>query len=221
QAGPGSARALSGPTRRRPPGSTHAIEPPPAPMLRTSTEESPVRWPANGSPSHVSLVNTRSPSRTRLTSKLVPPVSQTITSPLPVSVPATVRAATGASEGPERTDHSGQSINSDIGTTPPAELAHDRVDLMGERVGHLREHLLDQVGQRQLVHRVGGGPQQAHGHRLRSQLAGLHELPARAPLIERAQYSAIGLDALRYLKRQPARHVRVREGPRVVVGAQR
>ena len=92
-------------------------------MLRTSTEERPVRCPANGSPSHVSLVKTRSPSRTRLTSKLVPPVSQTITSRLPVSASATVRAATGASDGPERTDHSGLSISSDIGTTPPAELA--------------------------------------------------------------------------------------------------
>jgi hypothetical protein len=50
-------------------------------------------------------------------------VSQTITSPLPVSPPATVRAATGASDGPERTDQSGLSISSRIGTTPPAELA--------------------------------------------------------------------------------------------------
>ena len=35
-------------------------------------------WPVKMPPSQVSRVNWTSPSRTRLTSKLVPPVSQTI-----------------------------------------------------------------------------------------------------------------------------------------------
>ena len=36
-AGPGSAPAERGPTRKMPPGSTYAIEPPPAPIVSTST----------------------------------------------------------------------------------------------------------------------------------------------------------------------------------------
>jgi hypothetical protein len=36
-AGPGSAPAERGPTRKMPPASTYAIEPPPAPIVSTST----------------------------------------------------------------------------------------------------------------------------------------------------------------------------------------
>ena len=43
--GPGTAPALSGRHGGGPPPSTQAIEPPPAPMLLTSTEGKPVMWP--------------------------------------------------------------------------------------------------------------------------------------------------------------------------------
>ena len=86
--GPARRRRSRGPTRSRPPASTQAIEPPPAPIvLARRRTDRPVMWPVNGSPSHVSRVNMSQPSRTRLTSKLVPPVSQTI------ALPSRLRAA--------------------------------------------------------------------------------------------------------------------------------
>ena len=49
-------------------------------MLRTSTEEIDRIWPIHWPPIQVSRVCFTAPSRTRLTSKVVPPASQTITS---------------------------------------------------------------------------------------------------------------------------------------------
>ncbi len=74
--------------------------PPPAPTFLTSTDESPVMWPVKRPPSHVSRVNCTSPPRTTLTSKLVPPVSQTTM--LSIGA-ATSLPATGAIAGPELT----------------------------------------------------------------------------------------------------------------------
>ena len=60
-------------------------------------------WPVKMPPSQVSRVNLMSPSRTTLTSKLVPPVSQTIEV---CAEPACVghAPATGAIAGPELTE---------------------------------------------------------------------------------------------------------------------
>ena len=57
-------------------------------------------WPVKTPPSQVSRVNWTSPSRTTLTSKLVPPVSQTTM--LSIGA-ATALPATGAIAGPELT----------------------------------------------------------------------------------------------------------------------
>src|SRR5882724_11674030 len=97
------APALWGPTRRSPPESTQAIDPPPAPTLRTSTEEMPTMCPVHCGPSHVSLVNFNRPSRSRLTSNVVPPASHTMTSDPRPSTLAYVAPAIGAIAGPDLT----------------------------------------------------------------------------------------------------------------------
>lgn len=75
--------------------------PPPAPTFLTATDDRPVMWPVNIGPSHVSRVSCTSRSRTTLTSKLVPPVSQTTRF---LAAGATRFPATGAMAGPEFTE---------------------------------------------------------------------------------------------------------------------
>ena len=75
--GPGALRANPKQSRRH---RTQAIDPPPAPTLRTSTVDMLMRSPSHCWPSQVSLENTSSPPRTSPTSKVVPPASQTIRS---------------------------------------------------------------------------------------------------------------------------------------------
>ena len=64
------------------------MDPPPAPTLLTSTEERPRLWPEKSPPSQVSRVYFTVPSRTMLTSKVVPPASTTSTSAPSPSAPA-------------------------------------------------------------------------------------------------------------------------------------
>ncbi len=70
--GPGSAPALSGPTSRRPAALSRAMEPPPAPTVRTSTIGT---WIGMAYSSSISLEIGGAPSRIRATSVEVPPMS--------------------------------------------------------------------------------------------------------------------------------------------------
>jgi hypothetical protein len=69
---PGVAPALSGPTRSMPEASTDAIEPPPAPIVWTSTIGT---WIGIAYSSSSSLETDGMPPRTRATSLDVPPMS--------------------------------------------------------------------------------------------------------------------------------------------------
>src|SRR5699024_11519339 len=70
--GPGSAPAECGPTRNPPPASSQAMDPPPAPMVWTSTEGS-----FNGSPAiSEERVSSGIPSRISAISVDVPPISK-------------------------------------------------------------------------------------------------------------------------------------------------
>ena len=66
--GPGEAPALCGPTCSMPPRSTQPMLPPPAPMLRTSTEGNPVMWSCPARSTLVSRVQGMAPLRIKLTS---------------------------------------------------------------------------------------------------------------------------------------------------------
>ena len=70
--GPGSEPALSGPTSSRPAALTRAIEPPPAPTVRTSTIGT---WIGMAYSSSISLEIAGAPPRTSATSVEVPPMS--------------------------------------------------------------------------------------------------------------------------------------------------
>ena len=72
QMGPGVAPALSGPTRRSPASSTNAMEPPPAPMVCTSTIGT---WMGTAYSTSSSELTAGTPPRTSPTSQLVPPMS--------------------------------------------------------------------------------------------------------------------------------------------------
>ncbi len=109
----------------------------------------------------------------------------------------------------------------DRGAGGAAVLAHDRVDPVRERVGHAGQLLLDHLPQRQLVRRVRGRPEQAHGDRAELEAPGVGELAARVLLVQRGRDRAVGVDALLDLERVTARHVGVGEGAGVVVGTQR
>ena len=89
------APALCGPTCSSPPTSTQAMLPPPAPMERTST----LGMPRRSSPNIASGEITRRPARIAETSKVVPPMSMTMTS----SSSVRCDAAMGASVGPDMT----------------------------------------------------------------------------------------------------------------------
>ena len=71
-AGPGSAPALAGPTSSRPEAVMRAIEPPPAPMVRTSSIGT---WTGMAYSSSISLEIAGSPPRISATSVEVPPMS--------------------------------------------------------------------------------------------------------------------------------------------------
>ena len=77
------APALCGPTRSAPPPSNHAIEPPPAPMVWTSTEGMEM---GSVSRRFALVIGIERPGSTH-TSKLVPPVSMVMMSALSVSSP--------------------------------------------------------------------------------------------------------------------------------------
>ncbi len=109
----------------------------------------------------------------------------------------------------------------DRGAGGAAVLAHDRVDLVRERVGHAWQLALDQLAERQLVRGVGGRPQQANRDGLRVQFTRAGELRAGGALVERHEHVAVGVDPLWDLERQAARYVWLGEGAAVVVGAQR
>jgi hypothetical protein len=95
------------------------MEPPPAPMLFTSTEGKPVIWPLKRGPIQVSLVQGMRPPRTRLTSVLVPPASAMIASSPGASRAAAASPATGAMLGPELTVWIGAAAASAAAMTPP------------------------------------------------------------------------------------------------------
>ena len=76
-------------------------------------------WPAKRGPIHVSLVQGIRPPRTRLTSKLVPPVSATIASAASASSSATRAPATGAMAGPDFSTWIGASAAAAASITPP------------------------------------------------------------------------------------------------------
>ena len=80
--GPGLAPALSGPTRSSPLASTRAMLPPPEPMVWMSTSE---RCSGTEYARSFSLVTAGLPSRMRVRSKLVPPMSQASTLSNPAS----------------------------------------------------------------------------------------------------------------------------------------
>ena len=72
--GPGTAPALCGPTRRLPPESSQAIEPPPAPIVCTSTlgrrsgiESISVKFVSSGTPSRMSAMSVLVPPMSKLT----------------------------------------------------------------------------------------------------------------------------------------------------------
>ena len=92
---PRPALALWGPTRSRPPGSTQAMLPPPAPTERTSI----FGMPSISMPKVASGVTTSCRLRRAETSKVVPPISTTIT----LSAVVRLIAAIGASVGPDMT----------------------------------------------------------------------------------------------------------------------
>jgi hypothetical protein len=94
-------------------------------MLRTSTDEKPVMCPAPMGPIQVSRVETTCPSRTKLMSHVVPPLSNTMASnasPATSPVPTTWRAASGAIEGPELRVWIGAAAAASARIVAPVEL---------------------------------------------------------------------------------------------------
>src|SRR6202020_3128187 len=113
QAGPGVEPALRGPTASLPPA-TDAIEPPPAPMLATSTEGTRMSAP----PKVTSLVMRGDPSTTTPTSKLVPPTSIVSTLRRPRRVPA-MPPATTPEAGPDKGVETGWLASAAAVAAPP------------------------------------------------------------------------------------------------------
>jgi len=94
--GPGSAPALRGPTRK-PPADSHAIDPPPAPIVSTSITGRIRGWPS----SIASRAINGLPSMHSETSKLVPPMSIAMALEDPARR-ARLAAAMAPPTGPER-----------------------------------------------------------------------------------------------------------------------
>src|SRR5690349_18492438 len=112
--GPGTAPADRGPTLRAPSGEIHATEPPPAPTVTTSIMGIRLGY----APTLPSVVSVGSPSRTTLTSVLVPPPSRVRTlgtRALRASRPAPRAPAAG----PLRTVVMGRRAPSVADATPP------------------------------------------------------------------------------------------------------
>ena len=115
-AGPGRAPAECGPTRRAPPESIHAMLPPPADTVATSSIGRCRGWPAIS----VLLVRAGVPSRTRATSHEVPPMSKVRASRASCSAASRAAPITPPA-GPLRTVHAACSAESAIGSTPPLD----------------------------------------------------------------------------------------------------
>ena len=113
--GAGSAPALSGPTRRMPPASTRAMEPPPAPSVWMSSVGS-ATWRCPTSSRRSSF---GSPSCSSAMSVLVPPMSNVIRSGARAG--AHVTAAATPPAGPESTAPAASRADSPIGATPPCD----------------------------------------------------------------------------------------------------
>ena len=115
QIGPGEAPALSGPTCRSPASLTNAMEPPPAPMVWTSTIGT---WMGIAYSTSRSELTAGTPPRMSPTSQLVPPMSQVITFSKPA--PAAVYAAAITPEaGPDMTVFTAASAATRAETVPP------------------------------------------------------------------------------------------------------
>jgi len=98
------------------PGSSQAIDPPPAPIEATSITGRTVWYlPNTGVP-----VITGSPSTTRPTSKLVPPTSVVTMFGVPISWPSAAAPITPPA-GPEASSDTARSLASSAEVTPPEE----------------------------------------------------------------------------------------------------
>ena len=114
--GPGLEPALRGPTWICPSGETHATLPPPAPTVFMST----CGTLSGMLPMRLSTVTRSSPSWTRHTSVLVPPMSQVMTPPKPAAFAAPTPAVTPPA-GPESTVWTGVRRARASGMTPPLD----------------------------------------------------------------------------------------------------
>ena len=81
----------------------------------------------------------------------------------------------------------------------PQVLAHDRVELVRERVGHTRQELSDQLTKPLLVSRVGDRPEKADRDRFDVPLRHGREDVARGGLVELLLDPALGVDAFGHL----------------------
>ena len=115
-AGPGTAPALRGPTRSAPPGSRHAIDPPPAPTVWMSTIASASGRPPTSRPA----VSRTAPCSTTQTSHDVPPMSKQTRSVRPLRR-ATSAAAAAPPAGPESTVNDACRAASSAAARPPLD----------------------------------------------------------------------------------------------------
>ena len=127
-AGPGSAPALCGPTFSAPPGSTQAIEPPPALTSARSITGTRIGWPVPciqrlafpPPPTSYSAVSAISPPTITLAFAVVPPMSKLIRFGRPSCRPARAAAITPAA-GPDSTTIAGMRRAWVTSRTPPEE----------------------------------------------------------------------------------------------------
>src|SRR3990167_1641330 len=177
--GPGSAPADCGPTRKAPPRSNQAMDPPPAPTLWMSSMGTATGTP----PTLPSFVVASSPLSSRATSVEVPPISKLMTRWRPASR-ARARAPTIPPAGPESSVRTGcaaatraalRRVNHplDFAQVAPEQRheigihRHGRRALvlaeLGEdfvRDAHRQAQPAQGAGHAPLVRRVGGGKKQ-------------------------------------------------------------
>ena len=120
--------ALRGPTTSAPPASTRAIDPPPAPIVCTSSDGEPHREPADD---RARPAGAGRPSSTRHTSVLVPPMSKVTASGHPLATAAAAAGQHAARRAATAAATTGCSAAASAGTRPPADVITS--DLVGQR----------------------------------------------------------------------------------------